>query len=149
MLALSQIAGDSLYPDRFTVAKNQARTYFQPNTPSMLRDDVDLVNRRYFLARLMSDHFAREVQMLGRDYVGDIHRCCFFTRIACDPFTGAIERGEVALKVVRVDDVVSVFEELSIAFFAFPNGGFSSASVSDVGSHTDDTQHVVAFVRQR
>src|SRR6186997_1658438 len=143
MLTLSQIACDSLHPDRFTISKNQASTYFQPNTPSMLRNDVDLVNGRYFLARLVSNHFSREVQMLGRDYIGDIHTCCFFARIAGDPFTGAIERREVALEVMRVNDVVCVFEQLSIAFFAFADGGFSSASFSDIGSHTNDAQHVV------
>ena len=63
-------------------------------------------------------------------------------------FAGAIERGEVALKIVRVDDVVGVLEEFAIALFAFSDRGFCSAVFRDVSRDSDNTQHVVAFIGQ-
>src|SRR5262249_5117049 len=137
MFTLCEIARDALYANRFAVAEDQPRADFETNTTTILRDDVDLVNGRYFLAGLVRNHFAREIQVLGRDDVSDIHECCFFARVAGDAFAAAIERSEIALQIVRVDDVVRVFEELSIAHFAFANRYFRAAAVSYIGSNAN------------
>src|SRR5215813_11141416 len=105
MFTLGEVARDSLHANRFTVAEDQSRTDFETNTTAILGDDFELVNSRYFLAGLVSNHFAREIQVLGSDDVSNVHECSFFTRVAGDTFAAAIERSEITLQIVRVDDV--------------------------------------------
>ncbi len=91
MFALSQIARDSLDTHGFSIAEDQPCADFQTHTTPILRDDVDLINGRYFLAGLVSNHFAREIQILGRDDVSDVHPYSFLARVAGDAFAAAIE----------------------------------------------------------
>ena len=56
MFTFSQIAPDTLHTDRFAVAKDQACTDFEPDTTSLLRDDVELVDRRRFINGLLGHH---------------------------------------------------------------------------------------------
>src|ERR1051325_5578633 len=61
MLALGEVAPDSLHADRFAVIEDQTRADFEPDSFALLRDDIDFVNSRDALARLLRHHVAREV----------------------------------------------------------------------------------------
>src|ERR1044072_620703 len=61
IFTLSEIARDSLHANRFSLAEDQPRADFETNATTILRNDVDLVNSRNFLAGLVSDHLAREI----------------------------------------------------------------------------------------
>src|SRR5262245_6560354 len=61
LLALGEIAPDSLHANRFAVTENQARADLESNAVALLRDDIDLVNSRNALTRLLLHHVARHV----------------------------------------------------------------------------------------
>ena len=84
--------------------------------------------------------------MFGSNYVSDAERRRFFTRVASDSFASTIERSEVALKIVRVDDVVRVLEKFAVAFFAFSDRRFGATILRNISRDSDDAQYVVAFV---
>src|SRR5215207_3965232 len=130
MLTFSQVARDSLNSDWLTIAVNKARTDFEANTASWFRHDVKFVNSGNLFVCLAGNHLARQVQILRRNYIGDVHRRYFFTRVAGYAFAASIKRSEVALKIVGVDDVVGILEEFAIALFAFSNRSFCSSVFS-------------------
>src|SRR5829696_4820074 len=119
MRSLGEITCDSLNTNRLAVPENQPRTYFQSDAATAFCENVDFINCRYLLARLSCDHVARKTQMLPRNYISDVHRRDFGARVAGNSFSSSIERREVSLKIVRVDDVVRVLKELAISFFSF------------------------------
>src|SRR5690349_19915782 len=61
MLKLGEITSDSLHADGLAVAEDQTRADFESKSFTLFRNNVDLVNGRNTLARLLRDHLTREV----------------------------------------------------------------------------------------
>ena len=70
--------------------------------------------------------------MLGRDDLGKVHAGRLGRRVAGDPLGRPVDRREVARQVVRVDQVVGVFEEPAIALLALAQRPVGARAVGDV-----------------
>ena len=79
--------------------------------------------RRFFLglARQHAHSFLGEFRC---EDLRDIHLERFIICIADDLFAGFVNRGVVTLEIVGVDNVVSVFKQVSIAFLTFTKACF-------------------------
>src|ERR1051326_7779948 len=60
LLAFREVSPDSLHADRVAVTEDQTRAHFEPDSFALLRDDVDFVNGRNTLTRLLGHHLYRE-----------------------------------------------------------------------------------------
>src|SRR5688572_9556871 len=97
MFSFGQVTRDALHADGPTFAEDEPGADFESNAASLFRDNIDLVNRRDFLRRLVRDHLASEIQILRRDNVRDVHVHRLFASVAGDSFAAAVQRCEVAL----------------------------------------------------
>src|SRR5439155_1311968 len=69
--------------------------------------------------QLACDHLAYQGHRFGRDDLGGAPAKHVAGRVAEHALAGAVDRGEGALQVVGVDDVMRILEQLAVARFAF------------------------------
>src|SRR3989304_6032753 len=68
---------------------------------------------------MLRDHATGLLMVLGREKVAEVHTAGMLPRATDESLSGSVERSETALKVMRVDHVTCVLEQLPIEFFAF------------------------------
>src|SRR5205085_12509158 len=121
--ARGDVARSALYANWFTSATNQSATKLQRKSPSRFGYDLGLIDSRGFVAfELARQVLPYVLKMIGRHNLGDVHRERFRLAITCQPLTGLIQGGEIAGKIDRVDDIVGILKQLTIAFLAFNDG---------------------------
>src|SRR5436305_1554385 len=60
MFTLSQVAPDSLDAYGFPISKDQTCTDFEPDASTVLRNDVEFVDRRFFIGGFLDHHLLHE-----------------------------------------------------------------------------------------
>ena len=55
--------------------------------------------------------------MSGRDQLREVHLHRLVARVAEDLFASGVERGQIALEIERVHEVVRILEQLAITLF--------------------------------
>ena len=69
---------------------------------------------------LLVTRAAGHLRVFRRDDRREVHRQHFGPVVTAETLAGPIDRGEIAFEIHGEDDVVGVFEELSIPLFAGP-----------------------------
>ncbi len=79
-------------------------------------------------------HFGNE---LRRDGFREAQFQRFFRRVTRDALHRSVDRGVAPLEVMRVNNVVGVFNQVAIAFLAFAQSGFGLLTRGDVAKYND------------
>ncbi len=87
-----------------------------------------------------------ELHVFGGDDPTHVQRQCFFLRVAKDAFGRVVDRHVIAVEVVNVNDVVSVFKKLSVTSLAFLQSVTRAFAVSNVLPHYHPGKDLVFFV---
>jgi hypothetical protein len=117
-LALRDVAGDAVHADRAAVVEDDPCAHLELDAVTVLRDDLELVERRRAAGDLARGHLACERQALRRHDLCDVHAQRFLARVARDARRRVVRGAQVALQVVHVDEVVRVVEEVAVALLA-------------------------------
>lgn len=116
-LPLADVARDALYPDHPAAFEDDPFADFQRNAAPLLGDDFPFGGGRQLTPTETIQTVLGEPRLFGDDCLGDVHVHRFHARVAESRFTGAVQRGYIAVQIQRVDDVVGVLEEIEVALF--------------------------------
>ncbi|MBM3839970.1 MAG: hypothetical protein FJ398_18775 [Verrucomicrobia bacterium] len=116
-LSLRHVAGKPLDADDFSVFENGPGTDFHGDPPSAFGYEIQFINSDRVAPNLAGGHLASQRHLIRSDQLRDVDADGFLGRVTGDPFSRGIERRDVALEAVRVNDVRGIVHQVAVAPF--------------------------------